>query len=193
MSRQSPLVEVVTANTIVDLASISITEKPFYNQYILRGLADDAAFTNAVKTILGVDLPREANTRVNADGLLVCWMSPDQWLLVTNNSEHEDKFSMLFGALQDVYASINDVSSGQTIITIKGEKALEVISKGTTLDVHPDVFKPGQCAQVVFAKTNVLIYPISLDTPFEYDLIVRRSFADFLGRWLINATTEYKF
>ena len=192
MSRQSPLVEIAAANTIVDLASINITEKPYYSHYILRGLTDDAAFTDAVKTILGLDLPVQANTMVESQGLQVCWMSPDQWLLVTNNPGYSDKLSMLSGALQDVYASINDVSSGQTIVNISGEKALEVLNKGTTLDVHPAVFMVGQCAQVVFAKMNVLIFPVCLDERFEYDLIVRRSFADFLGRWLINATTEYK-
>ena len=192
MSRQSPLVEVVTDNTIVNLPSIKITEKPYYNQYILRGLITDSGFTRAVKTILGVDLPVQSNTIVESAGMLICWMSPDQWLLVTNHSEHADKLSMLVGALQDVFASINDVSSGQTIVNIQGEKAVEVLNKGTTLDVDPAVFKLGQCAQVVFAKMNVLIYPVCLDDHFEYDLIVRRSFADFLGRWLINATTEYK-
>lgn len=192
MSRQSPLVELAKGNTIVDLPAISITEKPFFNQYILRGLITDSAFTTAVKTILGIELPVRANTIVESDGMVICWMSPDQWLLVTADTEHSNKLSMLFGALQDVFASVNDVSSGQTIINIKGEKATEVLNKGTTLDVHPSVFKPGQCAQVVFAKMNVLIYPVCLGEHSEYDLIVRRSFADFLGHWLINASYEYK-
>ena len=192
MSRQSPLVEITTTNIITQLASISITEKPFYSQYILRGQLDDSAFSAAVKTILGVELPAQANTVVETDGLMACWMSPDQWLLLTAKHEHGDKLAMLFGALQDVFASINDVSSGQTIINIKGEKAPEVINKGTTLDIHPSVFKLGHCAQTVFAKMNVLIYPVCLDEQYEYDLIVRRSFADFLGHWLTNATYEYK-
>ena len=191
MSRQSPLVAVTRENSIVDLPVINITEKPFFSQYILRGRISDSAFTGAVKTILGVELPSQANTVVRSEALLICWMSPDQWLLVTADSELSNQISMLFGALQNVFASINDVSSGQTIINIRGEKALEVLNKGTTLDVHPSVFKPGQCAQVVFAKMNVLIYPVCLDTHNEYDLIVRRSFGDFLGRWLTNACIEY--
>ena len=167
MSRQSPLVEVATDNTLAQLPSISITEKPFYRQYILRGMLDDSSFTGAVKTILGIELPQEANTVVESDELMACWMSPDQWLLLAADSDNSNKLSMLFGALQDVFASINDVSSGQTIINIKGEKAIEVLNKGTTLDVHPSVFKPGQCAQTVFAKMNVLIYPVCLGAAFR--------------------------
>lgn len=192
MSRQSPLVELASGNTIVDLPAISITEKPYCSQYILRGLSTDSAFTNAVKTILGIDLPVKANTLVGSEGLQVCWMSPDQWLLVTADAAYSNKLTMLYGALQDVFASLNEVSSGQTIINIKGEKAVEILNKGTTLDVHPSVFRQGQCAQVVFAKMHVLIYPLSLVDNYEYDLVVRRSFADFLGRWLINASYEYR-
>ena len=192
MSKQSPLVEIAAVNNIVDLPVIRITQKPFYNQYILRGLIEDSAFTSAVKTILDIDLPATANTVAHSEGLTVCWMSPDQWLLITNEPQYSNKFSMLAGALEDVFASINDVSSGQTIINLSGDKANEVLTKGTTLDVHPSIFKIGHCSQVVFAKMNVLIYPVCLDENHDYDLIVRRSFADFLGRWLINACIEYK-
>lgn len=192
MSRQSPLIEVASGNTVIQMAAVSITEKPFFGHYILRGLSGNTAFTTAVSTIIGVDLPLKSNTVSRSDGLLVCWMSPDQWLLVTDNDEYSNKLSVLRGALEDEFASINDVSSGQTIINIKGKKANEVLCKGTTFDVHPSVFTPGQCAQVIFAKSNVLIYPLGLNEYPEYDLIVRRSFADFLARWLSNACHEYR-
>ena len=189
--QQSPLVEIAADQPIVDLVSIKITEKPFWSHYILRGLVSDSAFTDAVKTILDIELPVVANTVIEKDGLSVLWMSPDQWLLLTENQDMQAKVSMLSGALEDVFASINDVSGGQAVINIKGDKALKVMNKGTTFDVHPSVFGPGQCAQTVFAKMNVLIFPKQEDN-LAVDLIVRRSFADFLGRWLINACVEYK-
>lgn len=190
--KQSPLVELAVDQPIVELGAITITEKPFYSHFIVRGLLSDSAFNSAFKTILDVELPSVANTVIQKDGLSVFWMSPDQWLLLSNDESQVAKLSMLVGGLEGVFAQINDVSGGQTIINIKGEKALEVMNKGTTLDVHPLVFKPGQCAQGVFAKMNVLICPKQVDNHHEFDLIVRRSFADFLGRWLTNACFEYK-
>lgn len=190
--KQSPLVEVAVDQPIVALDAITITEKPFWSHFILRGLLSDSAFTDVIKTVLDVELPSMANTIVEKEGLTVYWMSPDQWLLLTREESQLAKLSMLHGALEDVFAQINDVSGGQTIINIKGEKALALMNKGTTLDVHPTVFKPGQCAQCVFAKMNVLISPIQVNSHHEFDLIVRRSFADFLGRWLVNACVEYK-
>ena len=192
MSRQSPLIEVAAEQVVVQLDKISITEKPFYSQTILRGRTNDAAFKTAVKTILSVDLNEQANTCIESDGLMVFWMSPDQWLLLTNDESQSKKIAMLPGALEQIHGAVNDVSSGQTIVNVKGEKALELMNKGTTFDVHPGHFKPGQCAQTVFAKMNVLIFPRETDNHNEFDIIVRRSFSDFLGRWLINACNEYK-
>ncbi len=189
--KQSPLVELAVDKPLIELAVVTITEKPFWSHYILRGLLSDLAFVEAIRTILDIELPVEANTVVEKDGLSVFWMSPDQWLLLTNEESQLARLSMLCGALEEVFAQINDVSGGQTIINIKGEKALEVMNKGTTFDVHPLVFKPGQCAQTVFAKMNVLFYPLDSEDQHEFDLIVRRSFADFLGRWLTNACHEY--
>jgi len=189
--KQSPLVELAIDKPIVNLKAVTIDEKPFYSHFILRGLLTDSAFVNAINTILDIELPAQANTVVENEGLSVLWMSPDQWLLITNEESQQAKLLMLTGALENIFAQINDVSGGQTIITIKGEKAREVMNKGTTFDVHPTVFAAGQCAQTVFAKMNVLISPKQVDNDVEFDLIVRRSFADFLGRWLSRACFEY--
>ena len=190
--KQSPLVDVAVDQPIVALDAITITEKPFWSHFILRGLLSDSAFTDVIKTVLDVELPSMANTIVEKEGLTVYWMSPDQWLLVANDETQLAQLSKLSSALEDVFAQINDVSGGQTIINIKGEKALALMNKGTTLDVHTTVFKPGQCAQTVFTKMNVFISPKQVANHTEFDLIVRRSFADFLGRWLTNACLEYK-
>jgi len=191
--QQSPLADIAPAQSMVTLAGIEITERPFLGQYILRGRPDDDAFTEAVTESLGVELPVKANTIVDTDTLRGLWMSPDQWLLITDNDTGRTRVSELESKLDGVHAQLNDVSSGQTLITLKGGKALDVLAKGTTLDVHPRVFKPGQCAQTVFAKINVMLCPRqSSAQQLEYDLIVRRSFADFLVRWLTHACIEYE-
>ena len=65
----------------------------------------------------------------------------------------------------------------------------DVLAKGCTLDLHPSVFGQGICAQSNLAKANVLI---SMGhEPHAFDLIVRRSFSDYLLRWLKVATAEY--
>ena len=99
MSRQSPLIEVAAEQVVVQLDKISITEKPFYSQTILRGRTNDAAFKTAVKTILSVDLNEQSNTCIESDGLMVFWMSPDQWLLLTNDESQSKRLPCCPGRL----------------------------------------------------------------------------------------------
>ena len=96
---------------------------------------------------------------------------------------------MLGKALAGLHVSVNDISSGQTIIRLRGARARDVLSKGCPVDLHPRAFGAGQCAQSHIAKSNALIIQVD-DTP-TYDVIVRRSFADYLARWFNHAGMEY--
>ena len=85
--------------------------------------------------------------------------------------------------------AVNDVSAGQVCLTLAGESARQVLAKGCTLDFHPDVFGVGACAQSGLARATVLVAQIT-DEP-EYELYVRRSYADYLARWLHHSGREF--
>ena len=79
-------------------------------------------------------------------------------------------------------------------MNLRGPNSREVLAKGCTLDLHPRVFGPGQCAQSNVAMTAAVIRPlIDKEGTASFDLIVRRSFADYLARWLEDASREYGF
>jgi len=88
---------------------------------------------------------------------------------------------------------VNDLSGGQTVIHIAGRHALDVLAKGTPLDVER--LAAGACAQTHLAKANVCMRPrVDADSALTaYELIVRRSFADYLWRWLEDAASEYGY
>ena len=65
----------------------------------------------------------------------------------------------------------------------------DVLRKGTSIDLHPKAFGPGQCAQTGIARCHMLLHQTS-DEP-AYDIYVHRSFADYLWRWLEDAAREY--
>ena len=67
--------------------------------------------------------------------------------------------------------------------------AAALLAKGCTLDFHPRVFSAGQCAQSGLAKTSVLIAMVD-DRP-TFDVIVRRSFAEYLALWLQHSGAEF--
>jgi len=51
-------------------------------------------------------------------------------------------------------------------------------------------FKAGQCAQTRLAKATMTLSPLADETGFE--VIIRRSFADYLLLWLQDAAVAFE-
>lgn len=64
----------------------------------LRGNANDAAFTAGVKDSLKLTLPTEAGTYSRHGLTMACWLGPDEWVIVSDQSA-ETVQSALGGAL----------------------------------------------------------------------------------------------
>ncbi|MFQ5609765.1 MAG: sarcosine oxidase subunit gamma [Woeseiaceae bacterium] len=156
-------------------------DKGFVN---LRGNLANAAFVRKTEAILEQPLPREAN-RLTENAHRIYWLAPDEWLVVTSLESTPGLCERLERSLAGMHAAVNDVSGGNAAIRLEGTHARRVLATGCTLDFHDSVFKPGHCAQSGIAKTNVLIG--LLDPAPSFELIVRRSFANYLRRWLNHA------
>ncbi|MEE9249085.1 MAG: sarcosine oxidase subunit gamma family protein [Dehalococcoidia bacterium] len=190
--RESPLAELLASPREADSATgvgVQMWELPFLGHVNLRGDPSEERFLKAVEGAIGVALPLEPNTVVEGGEISALWLGPDEWLLLTPPDRQREVVPTLKAALGDTFAAVNDLSGGQTAIRIQGTHARDVLNKGCPLDLHPRVFGQGQCAQSHIAKTMALIRQID-DTP-TYDVIVRRSFADYLARWLEEAAQEY--
>jgi heterotetrameric sarcosine oxidase gamma subunit len=153
----------------------------------LRGNPNDSQFSSTVENALGQPLPLESNT-VSTGQHRVYWLGPDEWLIVSTATDAFDLAGVLQTGLREVHASVNDISGGQVTLRLKGNNVRNVLSKGCPIDFHADTFKPGDCAQSGLAKANVLIGYIESSKTFE--LIVRRSFAEYLALWLQHAAHD---
>ena len=191
VGRRSPLFAFFAAASggPADGAGVVISERPFLGHVNLRGDPADPAFTSAAEDVLGLALPAEPNTTVEAGGLLALWLGPDEWLIVTPPDAQAALVESLEAALDGIHAAVTDVTGGQTVITLGGPNARDVLAKGCPLDLHPTAFRPGDCAQTLLGKANVTLRCVD-DTP-SYELIVRRSFADYAALWLQDAAQEY--
>jgi sarcosine oxidase subunit gamma len=58
------------------------------------------------------------------------------------------------------------------------------------LDLHAREFKAGQCAQTRLAKATMTLSPLADEAGFE--VIIRRSFADYLLLWLQDAAVAFE-
>ena len=161
----------------------------FLGHLNLRGDPADQALLAAVEGVLGFGLPLEPNTVAEAGELAALWLGPDEWLVLTPPGQEAGLAGALRDALGDVFAAVTDVTGGQTVINLRGASVRDVLAKGCTLDLHPRAFGPGRCAQTLVAKAMVTVRQV--DESPSFDLIVRRSFADYLAQWLEDAAQEY--
>ena len=186
--RSSPLGDFLAAGVGPEAPGspgVRLTERAFLGHINLRGNPSDEAFLRGVEVALGITIPLEPNTVVEGHETTALWLGPNEWLALTAPDRQHRVVAALRNSLSDVLAAVTDISGGQTVINLQGPRSREVLSKGCTLDLHPRVFGPGQCAQTNVAKTSAIIR--QLDESPSYDLIVRRSFADYLARWLQDA------
>ena len=173
-----------------DAGVLSINELAFFSYYNVRGRIDNADFTQAIEKVTGIRLPTTPNTMAQADAVTCLWLGPDEWLLIVEPEQLTDLEPQLRTAFGSTHASVTDISGTNNMLEIAGSAARDLIAKGTPLDIHPSVFEVGQCAQTSWVKTGVTLYQ-SNDLP-TYRIIVRRSFADYFGAWLIDAVQEFQ-
>ena len=157
-------------------------------QINLRGNQRDERFVSAVSAVLQQELPSAANT-FSEGRQRIYWLGPNEWLISSDDESAATILTRLRVALGDIGAAVTDVTAGQACLRLRGQRATQVLAKGCTLDLYPGVFKVGDCAQTGLGKAAVLI-ALRNDEPL-FEILVRRSYADYVLRWLCHAGREF--
>jgi sarcosine oxidase subunit gamma len=170
-------------------AGVTMAEVAHRTIVNIRGTASDPAFASAVQTATGVPLPSGANTVASAGGRQILWLGPNEWWVTGPDSEADFLVETLRANFFGQHATACDVSESRAIITLKGPRAREVLMRGVSLDLHPRVFAPNQCAQTGLSRANVLLHLID-NTP-TFEIYVLKSFSDYLWRWLEKVAQDF--
>jgi sarcosine oxidase subunit gamma len=186
--RRSPLGH-LGAQLAATPPGVRIAELPFLTQFNLR-VDPDGQASRSVGDVLGAALPTRANTAIAAGDVTVLWLGPDEWLVLAPEGRQESLEKALRQAIGTEPGAVVDLSAHRTTVELTGERAREVLAKGCSLDLHPRVFAPGSCAQVLLAQAPVLLVAREGDHP-AYWLLVRVSFATYVADWLLDACVEY--
>ena len=182
--RESPLARFKLAARATETTSgvgVVVREHPFLGHIHLRGDSRDPHFAGVVGGVIGDPLPMVPNTLTDVNGITMYWLGPDD--------QREATLRRLRQSLAKLHAAITDVSGGQTSLHLRGRHVRDVLAKGCPIDLHPRAFRIGQCAQSHLGKAPILIGQVEEQPYFE--LIVRRSFADYLWTWLESVAEEY--
>jgi sarcosine oxidase, subunit gamma len=189
--QRSPLTEFMAgAQRLVADAqpAIYLSERPFLGYLNLR-MEPTTKLVELIEAVSGIRLPGEPNTFTETGELIVLWLGPDEWLIVTPSGAEAALAQKLRAALRDYCFALTDVTHGNTTMRVRGPKAAEVLSKGCSIDLNPLCFGATSCAQTLLAKAHIAIRFV--DHSPAFDLIVRRSFAEYLALWLQDASLEY--
>ena len=191
--RQTPLahlhLDARAANEAADaITGVRIGERPLLGLINLRGQRSNPDFGQAVKKVVGASLPSVNETSGKPEGVHVLGLGPDEWLIITPTDEEANLQANLRKAVADFHAAVTLTGESMTVIRLAGAHARDTLAKGCPVDMHPRVFGPGQCAQTILARADMTIHQTADDT---YDIIVRRSFAEYVWTWLEDAAREY--
>jgi len=150
--------------------------------------------TEAGKRIASVTggLPAACGAVSCAGDTSVLWLGPEEFLVVAPLEAHEslggDLIQALREALADGEGQMVDLSANRTTFDLTGPRARAVLEKGCALDLHPRSFTPGTAVSTEVGNIPVILWKTGEES---YRLFPRASFADFLGRWLLDAMREY--
>ena len=167
---------------------LRVSERPHKGHLALCGNADERAFTEGVEGVLGLALPTAPCTFVADGAIAAYWLAPGEWLLLIDSHTQTAALESRLRETVQTHFSAVDVSGGQTLINLSGPAVAEVMKKSCVYDFSAANFPAGRCVQTVFAKAGALV---AKTADGSLDVIIRRSFADYLAEWLLDAGREY--
>ncbi|MFE4195734.1 sarcosine oxidase subunit gamma [Paenarthrobacter sp. NPDC056912] len=195
-ARRSPAEHLADAFTSGSVpGTVTLTEIPYQAMVGIRvdrtsdAGARVASVTGGLPATCGEVTGRAVSDKGSVNTL---WLGPTEFMVVAPEEAHDSLggslVSDLTTALGGDAGQVVDLSANRTTFEISGSHARAVLEKTCALDLHPRVFKAGTAVSTELAHIPVMLWKTSEET---YRIFPRASFADFLGRWLLDAMREY--
>ena len=175
----------------VNYNDISVKEISPIMKLNLRGKKRE--FFAAVGKHLDMILPTEANTSSSSSKLTAIWLSPDEWMVVSN--ELIEKNTNSYNLEESLYNSISKTNLGAVIdvtdqfvmLELKGSKIYELFSSGSPYNFNDFRKKKGSTTQTLLNNIDVIIQNKSENL---VNLFVRRSFSEHLFSWINDSASR---
>ena len=157
----------------------------------LRG--NSREFLTTIGKNINMILPMEANTSSSSDKYTSMWLSPDEWMVVSNNKIDQENNNyqieeLLFKKVSKAnLGSVTDVSDQFVMINLKGEKIFDLLSAGCPFNFNEFMTKKGSVTQTLLLQIDVIIHLKEINS---VNLYVRRSFSEHLMSWIDDAASR---
>ena len=181
-------------NVITEVKSYSglkMKETKPVMKLIIRGKKRE--FLSAIGKSLNLLLPIEANTSSRSDKLTALWLSPDEWMIYSNeisnpnNNDYETEILLNKSISKTNLGAVTDVTDQFILINIKGDKIFDLFETGSPFNFNDFRNKKGTVTQTILAKIDVIIHSQNEN---EVNLFVRRSFSQHLFSWMNDSASR---
>ncbi len=175
----------------INQENISVKEICPVMKINLRGKKRE--FLTNVGKNLNMILPTEANTSTTSDKLTAIWLSPDEWMIVSNElvSKETNKYELqeiLFNSIsKTTLGAVVDVTDQFVQLELKGENIYEIFSAGSPFNFNQFREKKGSTTQTVLNHVYVILHHKDKNI---VNLFVRRSFAEHLFSWIEDCSSR---
>tara|TARA_Y100001970_G_scaffold252256_1_gene325896 strand:- start:841 stop:1404 length:564 start_codon:yes stop_codon:yes gene_type:complete len=173
------------------LQDLQIKEVKPIMKLIVRG--KKRVFISAVGKSLDILLPTEANTSTQSDKLTALWLSPDEWMIFSNDSIDEktndyETEKLLNNNISKLnIGAITDVTDQFVMINLKGNKIYELFQSGSPFNFNDFQNKQGAVVQTILTKIDIIVHNEDKNV---VNLFVRRSFSQHLFSWMNDAASR---
>ena len=157
----------------------------------LRGKSRE--FLTTIGKNINMILPIEANTSSTSDNYTSMWLSPDEWMIFSNNTVDKENNNyeiekLLFNKVSKTnLGAVTDVSDQFVMLNLKGEKIFDLLSTGCPFDFNNFKTKKGSVTQTLLLHVDVIIHLKEINT---VNLFVRRSFSEHLMSWINDSASR---
>ena len=158
---------------------------------IIRGRKRE--FVSAVGKCLNILLPTESNTSTQSDKLTALWLSPDEWMIFSNEPVNKktniyDTEELLNNRISKInLGAITDVTDQFVLISLKGNKVYELFQAGSPFNFNDFQNKKGSVTQTILAKIDIIVHNQDKNAT---NLFVRRSFSQHLFSWMSDTASR---
>ena len=178
-------------NNQIKFNNISIREVSPIMKLNLRGKKRE--FFTTVGKHLDMILPTEANTSSSSSKLTSIWLSPDEWMVISNEliekdtNKHELEENLYNSISKTNLGAVVDVTDQFTMLELKGSKIYELFSSGSPFNFNEFKEKKGSTTQTLLSNIDVIIHNKGKNL---VNLFVRRSFSEHLFSWINDSASR---
>ena len=150
-------------------------------------------FFTTVGKQLDMILPTEANTSSSSSKLTSIWLSPDEWMVVSNDlvEKNTNKYELgesLYNSLSKTnLGAVVDVTDQFVMLELEGSKIYELFSSGSPFNFNEFKEKKGSTTQTLLSNIDVIIHNKGENL---VNLFVRRSFSEHLFSWINDSASR---